>query len=34
MNKRAQKAYSCCMAKHVDLLFLSNGNVATPSVVQ
>lgn len=34
MNKQAQKADSHCMAKHVNLLGLSLGFVAAPSVVQ
>lgn len=34
MNQQAQKADSHCMAKHVNLLVLSLGFVAVPSVVQ
>lgn len=34
MHKQAQKAESHCMAKHVNLLVLSLGFVAVPSVVQ
>lgn len=34
MNKQAQKADSHYMAKHVNLLVLSLGFVAVPSVVQ